>query len=78
MATDDFFRARLDSMIDMRHPLAVLAKRWLRLSEHRTSFDKWSPAGLTSAKSCPRRRAGVAYDERTTAAVGKPCSRLQR
>ena len=25
MATDDFFRARLDSMIDMRHPLAVLA-----------------------------------------------------
>ena len=27
MATDDFFRARLDSMIDMRHPLAVLATR---------------------------------------------------
>jgi hypothetical protein len=27
MATDDFFRARLDSMIDMRHPLAVLAMR---------------------------------------------------
>ena len=28
MATDDdFFRARLDSMIDMRHPLAVLAHR---------------------------------------------------
>ena len=33
MATDDFFRARLDSMIDMRHPLAVLATRmpWARL-----------------------------------------------
>jgi IS5 family transposase len=27
MATDDFFRARLDQMIDMRHPLAVLANR---------------------------------------------------
>ena len=27
MATDDFFRARLDSMIDLRHPLAVLAGR---------------------------------------------------
>ena len=27
MATDDFFRARLDSMIDIRHPLAVLATR---------------------------------------------------
>ena len=27
MATDDFFRSRLDQMIDLRHPLAVLAKR---------------------------------------------------
>jgi hypothetical protein len=27
MATDDFFRARLDEMIDLRHPLAVLATR---------------------------------------------------
>ena len=27
MATDDFFRARLDQMIDLRHPLAVLAHR---------------------------------------------------
>ncbi len=26
MATDDFFRARLDQMIDLRHPLAVLAQ----------------------------------------------------
>lgn len=25
MATDDFFRARLDTMIDLRHPMAVLA-----------------------------------------------------
>jgi IS5 family transposase len=27
MATDDFFRARLDTMIDLRHPLAMLAAR---------------------------------------------------
>ena len=27
MATDDFFRAQLDLMIDMRHPLAMLATR---------------------------------------------------
>jgi transposase, IS5 family len=27
MATDDFFRARLDGMLDLRHPLAVLASR---------------------------------------------------
>jgi len=27
MATDDFFRARLDQMIDLTHPLAVLATR---------------------------------------------------
>lgn len=27
MATDDFFRARLNQMIDLAHPLAVLAMR---------------------------------------------------
>ena len=27
MATDDFFRARLDGMVDSRHPLAVLARK---------------------------------------------------
>ncbi len=27
MATDDFFRSRLDQMIDLRHPLGVLASR---------------------------------------------------
>ena len=27
MATDDFFRSRLDQMIDLRHPLVVLAGR---------------------------------------------------
>lgn len=27
MATEDFFRSRLDQMIDLRHPLAALAGR---------------------------------------------------
>jgi transposase, IS5 family len=33
MATDDFFRARLETIIDMRHPLAVLTTRmpWLEI-----------------------------------------------
>ncbi len=33
MQTDDFFRSRLDQMIDLRHPLAVLANRmpWAQL-----------------------------------------------
>jgi IS5 family transposase len=33
MATDDFFRSRLDQMIDLRHPLVVLASRmpWSQL-----------------------------------------------
>lgn len=30
MATDDFFRARLDAMIDLRHPMAVLAVKMPR------------------------------------------------
>ena len=27
MATNDFFRARLDAMVDLKHPLAVLSTR---------------------------------------------------
>ena len=27
MSTPDFFRSRLDQMVDLRHPLAVLARR---------------------------------------------------
>lgn len=35
MSTPDFFRARLDQMIDLLHPLAVLATRmpWKQLEE---------------------------------------------
>jgi len=35
MSTPDFFRSRLDAMIDLRHPLAVLARRlpWDRIEQ---------------------------------------------
>ncbi|KVW64506.1 hypothetical protein [Burkholderia ubonensis] len=35
--TDDFFQSRLDAMIDLRHPLAVLATRMPR-SQLEASF----------------------------------------
>jgi hypothetical protein len=36
-ATDDFFRLRIDHMIDLRHPLAVLASRmpWQEIEVYR-------------------------------------------
>ncbi len=70
--------AVLDYLARYTHRTAIgnERRRWLRLLEHGTGFDKWSPAGLTSVQSCPRRRAGVACDERTTDAVGNSCSPL--
>ena len=40
MSTSDFFRARLDQMIDLRHPLAVLARRmpWDRIERELAPF----------------------------------------
>ena len=49
-------------------------QRWPHPFEHESGDDKWNSAGLTAAQGCPRRRAGVACDERTTDAVGNPCS----
>ena len=67
--------AAITAYLEARYPQPpLLGERWLRLSEHRSSFDKWSPAGLGSVQSCPRRRAGVACDECTTDAVGNSCS----
>ncbi|GAB1424436.1 hypothetical protein MASR2M16_16700 [Thauera terpenica] len=45
MATDDFFRARLDQMIDLRHPLVVLAGRlpWSQIEAALApAFARWS------------------------------------
>ena len=35
MSTPDFFRSRLDAMIDLQHPLAVLARQlpWDRIEQ---------------------------------------------
>lgn len=56
------------------HFLDLEAERWPHPLEHEPGDDKWNSAGLTAAQGCPRRRAGVACDERTTDAVGNPCS----
>ncbi len=48
MATDDFFRARLDGTIDMRHPLVVLATRmpWAEIEATLTpAFARQDRAG---------------------------------
>jgi len=52
MSTTDFFRARLDQMIDLRHPLAVLARRmpWDRIE------------GQLSPLLAHRNRLGVSKD----------------
>ncbi len=53
MATDDFFRARLDGMIDMRHPLVVLATRM-----------PWAEIEASLAPAFARRdRAGRVVDD---------------
>ena len=49
-------------------------ERWPHRFEHESGDDKWNSAGLTAVQGCPRRRAGVACDERTTDAVGISCS----
>ena len=52
-ATDDFFRSRIDHMIDLRHPLAVLASRmpWQQI--------EGSVAHLLSRKA----RSGIAMPD---------------
>jgi len=44
MSQEDFFRARLEHMIDLKHPLAVLTQRlqkWPRKSEQRYKWKLW-------------------------------------
>ncbi len=51
--TDDFFRARIDHMIDLRHPLAVLASRM-----------PWQEIEARVAQTFSRKgRAGVAMPD---------------
>jgi len=53
MSTPDFFRSRLDAMIDMRHPLAVLANRmpWTSIEATLTPiFERRAREGRISAE----------------------------
>jgi IS5 family transposase len=53
MSTPDFFRSRLDAMIDLRHPLAVLAKRmpWSSIEATLTPmFERRAREGRMSAE----------------------------
>jgi IS5 family transposase len=47
-ATDDFFSERIDHMIDLRHPLAVLASRmpWQEI-------EAWVAQILARSQLCP-------------------------
>lgn len=54
MATDDFFQSRLDHMIDLRHPLAVLAGRlpWAQIEAALApAFARKNRQGQTTAGS---------------------------
>ncbi|MEZ2355061.1 transposase, partial [Caballeronia sp. RCC_10] len=53
MSTPDFFRSRLDAMIDLRHPLAVLANRmpWTSIEATLTPiFERRAREGRLSAE----------------------------
>ena len=53
MSTPDFFRSRLDGMIDLRHPLAVLANRMPSTSIEATLtpiFERRAREGRVSAE----------------------------
>ncbi len=54
MSTDDFFRARLDQMIDLRHPLVVLARRmpWKQIETALApAFERKARAGQVNEGS---------------------------
>ncbi|MCX7249935.1 MAG: hypothetical protein NTX37_00255 [Burkholderiales bacterium] len=50
--TADFFRSRLDQMIDLRHPLAVLASRmpWQEI-EASVIAPLWAPRSSSDASA---------------------------
>lgn len=48
--TDDFFRSRLDQMIDMLHPLGVLANRMLWQEIDASLLRRWARQVKTGNK----------------------------
>ena len=64
MATDDFFRARLEQMIDLRHPLAVLATRlpW-------SAIERWRPTWRTERSQLSGRSLRICWAHTTWSSV---------
>ena len=72
--TDDFFCARIDQMIDLRHPLAVLARRmpWAQIEASVAPlFAHKSRSGLTT-ESADLFGAGVAVAGSGVSNAGRP------
>ena len=61
MATDDFFRARLDAMIDLKHPLAVLSTRLPWAAIEAAVAPKLARQVLPAKRRCGKDLLG-AYD----------------
>ena len=83
--TADFFRARLDSMIDLRHPLAVLATRlpWTQLEtslapiwQRASREGVWSEDADLFGVGGTRVAAGVSYAGRPRLPIRLMCSLL--
>lgn len=93
MATDDFFRARLDGMVDPRHPLAVLGRRmpWsqieaslaplfarkARMGKSREDADMFGPTLVGGRRRREPRRPAASADPADGLAA-VPQARVQR
>ena len=69
-----FFRARIDQMIDLRHPLAVLARRmpWAQIEASVAPlFAHKNRSGLTT-ESADLFGAGVAVADGSVSTAGRP------
>ena len=55
MSTPDFFRSRLDQMIDLRHPLAVLSTRlpWASIEAAVALKLAHQESARPAARDCP-------------------------
>ena len=78
MSTPDFFRSRLDQMIDLRHPLAVLATRLPWASIEAAVAPKLAHQALPAKRVSRRRSAGRLSTASSAAASARPAARACR
>ncbi len=62
MTTDDFFRARLDGMVDLRHPLAVPARKMPRPEIETSLAPLFAQRRLPGAEDPETQRADHSRD----------------